>query len=490
MEGEVSATGNWFATVALLAWPAVALILFRTKSLSEATVWTILGALLLLPSGISIKLPMVPAIDKNSIGNLCALAGCFFLARREKRMGLGFGLAGLLAMMSILAPVITSALNNDHVAIGGRLLAGVGLYDGISALLSQLILLLSFFIGRRVLREAEDIEAILRALAFAGLIYSLPMLFEVRMSPQLSTWIYGYFPSSYAGETRYGGYRPVVFMNNGLLAAFFLSTSFLAAVAMSRAKAPVNGLPAGPAAIYLGAALVLCKSAGALAYAVVFGALIRWIKPVMQVRVAIVLASIAISYPVLRIADGFPYQALVDFSATFNQERADSLKFRFDQERTLLAHASERFTFGWGRYGRNRIYDESGKDVSITDGLWILTLGQFGFVGFVAQFGLLTLPVFRAAKALKKIRSAREKLFMATLALIVAITAIEQLPNASITAWSWLLVGALLGRVEEISLTRSQTRSSYALKRTGAFDPSGPAGENASFNSVCQSSNR
>lgn len=485
MEGEVSATGNWLATIALMAWPVVALFLFRTKSLSEATVWTILGALLLLPSGISIKLPMVPAIDKNSIGNLCALAGCFFLARRAKRVGIGSGLAVLLAMASILTPVITSALNNDSVVIGGRLLAGVGLYDGISALLSQLILLLPFFIGRRILREAQDVETILRALALAGLIYSLPMLFEVRMSPQLSTWIYGYFPSSYAGEMRYGGYRPVVFMSNGLLAAFFLSTSFLAMVAMSRAKTPINGLLAGPASIYLGAVLVLCKSAGALVYAVILGILIRWTKPMVQVRLAVVLASIAILYPALRVADMFPHQTLVEFAATFNQERADSLNFRFNQERALLAHASERFAFGWGRYGRNRLYDESGTDISITDGLWILTLGQFGFVGFVAQFGLLTLPVFRAAKALKKIRSAREKLFIATLALIVSITAIEQLPNASITAWSWLLVGALLGRVEEISLTRSQTRSSYALKRTGASDPTGSAGENASFNSVC-----
>ncbi|MEH2526199.1 MULTISPECIES: hypothetical protein [unclassified Bradyrhizobium] len=482
MEEGASATANWLASIALLAWPAVALFLYRTRSFSEATVWTILGALLLLPSQVSIKLQMVPAIDKNSVANLSALAACLLLAPRTKRVGVSVGLAGLLAVIYILAPVATSALNNDTVIIGGRLLPGVGLYDGISALLSQLILLLPFFIARRFLREAKDIEAIFFALALAGLIYSLPMLFEVRMSPQLSTWIYGYFPSSYAGEMRYGGFRPVVFMSNGISAAFFLSTSFLAAVVLSRVKSPINGLPATPVSVYLGAVLVLCKSAGALVYAVALGFLLRWIKPIVQVRVAVLLVSIAVLYPVLRMADLFPDKQLVELSATINQERADSLKFRFDQERTLLAHASERFMFGWGRYGRNRVYEESGTDVSITDGLWILTLGQFGFAGFIAQFGLLTIPVFRAARVLKQIGSAREKIFIAALAIIVAITAVEQLPNASITAWSWLLVGALLGRVEEISLTRSRTRSPERFKMNWHVRPERRLGESARSN--------
>jgi hypothetical protein len=454
-----------------LAWPLVAVFLYRTRSLSEATVWTILAALLLLPSQVAIKLQMIPAIDKNSIANISALAACILLAPKAKRSG-AFGLAGFLAATYILAPVVTSMLNNDNIMIGGRFLPGVGLYDGVSALLSQLILLLPFFIGRRLLRESEDVETILRALALAGLIYSLPMLFEVRMSPQLSSWVYGYFPSTYVGEMRYGGYRPVVFMNNGLILAFFLSTSFLASAVLWRVRRPVNRLPAGSVSAYLMVVLIFCKSAGALIYAVVLGFLIRFTKPVVQARVAVLLASVALLYPVLRVADLFPDQQLFELAATINQERADSLKFRFDQERTLLAHASERFMFGWGRYGRNRVYDEeSGSDTSVTDGLWILTLGQFGFVGFIAQFGLLTIPVFRAAKALKQIGSMREQVLIAALALIVAVTAIEQLPNASITGWSWLLAGALLGRAEKISFTRQQQILKTNLEASGSIGP-------------------
>jgi hypothetical protein len=457
---EPAVAANWIAYIALLAWPLVAVLLYRTRPSSEATVWTILGALLLLPSQLSIKLPMIPSIDKDSLAALSAAAGCVLLAPRLKRFGPGFGLPEILAVTYIVGPVVTSALNNDFIVIGDRVLPGVGLYDGISALLSQMILFLPFFLGRRFLYKAEGIETIFRALVLAGLLYSLPMLLEVRLSPQLSNWIYGYFPSAFIAETRYGGYRPVVFMNNGLIAGFFLSTSVLAAIVLWRVNSRVGKLPAGAVPLYLGAVLILCKAAGALVYATVIGFFLRWIKPVLQVRLAVFLVCIAISYPVLRIANFFPTDQLVDFAATFNQERADSLKFRFDQEQRLLAHASERFLFGWGRYGRNRVYEESGEDSSVTDGLWILTVGQFGIVGFLAQFGLLTLPVFRTVAALRRIKSMREKIFLAALALIVAIIAIEQLPNASISPWSWLLVGALLGRVDGIRSRPLQSKFS------------------------------
>jgi hypothetical protein len=449
MEG--SAAANWFAYIALLAWPLVAFLLYRTRPASEATVWTILGALLLLPSQLPIKIPMIPAIDKSSVSVLSAVAGCFLFAPRLKRFGSGLGLAEILAAAYIFGPVVTSVLNNDLIVIGGRVLPGVDWYDGISALLSQTILFLPFFVGRRFLYKVEDIEIILRALALAGLLYSLPMLFEIRFSPQLSTWIYGYFPSSFDGEIRYDGFRPVVFTNNGLTAAFFVSTAFLAAVVLWRVNSRLGKLPAGGVLAYLGALLILCKSSGALVYAIVFGFLVRWTKPATQVRVAVLLAGIAIFYPVLRMADYFPTDELVSISSTFNQERADSLKFRFEQEQQLLARASERLFFGWGRYGRNRVYEEdSGRDTSTTDGLWILMLGQFGLVGFLAQFGLLTLPIFRVGAAIKRVQSEREGIFLAALAGIAALTVIEQLPNSSVSPWSWLLAGALLGRSESI----------------------------------------
>jgi hypothetical protein len=195
--------------------------------------------------------------------------------------------------------------------------------------------------------------------------------------------------------------------------------------------------------------LVLCKSAGSLTYGVVGGLIMRFASPRLQIKVAIALVSIGLLYPTLRAADVFPTTTLVNFANLIDPDRASSLKYRFDNEDLLLARASQRFWFGWGRYGRSRVYAaDTGSDVSVTDGAWIITLGSFGIIGFLAQFGLLALPVFRAGRCIKNLNSKNEALFVAALAVIVGLSVIEQLPNASISPWTWLLAGALLGRTE------------------------------------------
>ena len=141
-------------------------------------------------------------------------------------------------------------------------------------------------------------------------------------------------------------------------------------------------------------------------------------------------------------------------------DRANSLKTRLDQEQILLNHASKRILFGWGRFGRNRTYDqETGRDIAITDGHWIITLGVYGLFGFVAEFGLLALTIFRAAIALRFIESARDRIYLGALALIVAVSMVDLLPNSTLTPWSWLLVGSLLGRAEAVRRTAWLPRS-------------------------------
>jgi hypothetical protein len=447
-------TPNWFSFVALLIWPLVALYLYATRPPTQATVATILGGLLLLPSGAAIKIEMLPALDKNSIPNLCAFTGCLLLAPRRKARP-RLGIAEILIALYVAGPFVTSSLNNDPIISGNRFMPGVGSYDAISATLAQGLFFLPFLLGRRFLCNAEDIKKIIRALALSGLLYSLPVLFEIRMSPQLSNWLYGYFPLSFMAEARYGGFRPVVFMANGLVLAFFLMTSFLAALTLWRLRSPMRYLPLSGVTVYLGFIVVLCKSAGALAYSALVGPVLLWSRPRSQLKLAVLLVSISLLYPTLRLTNLFPDQILINVAAFFDQERADSLKFRFDQEEQLLARASERFLFGWGRYGRNRVYDnDSGKDLSVTDGTWIVTIGQFGFLGFLAQFGLLALPVFRSVSAFKRTNSKSDKAFLATLAIILAVTVVEQIPNASISPWTWLLAGSLLGRTELLNSAR------------------------------------
>jgi hypothetical protein len=106
------------------------------------------------------------------------------------------------------------------------------------------------------------------------------------------------------------------------------------------------------------------------------------------------------------------------------------LNVRFTNEDQLLRREAERFFFGWGRFGRWRIYDEWGTDITFSDGRWIITMGQFGFIGFLAEFGLLAWPVFCASAALRRLQSRKDQVFLAALTLVLAINIFDLLPNS------------------------------------------------------------
>ena len=247
----------------------------------------------------------IPALEKGSISSFAALFGCLIIAQRQVRFIKQLGLAEVLILIFIFSPVITSALNTDPVQIGGAVLPGVGLYDGLSSALAQFVIVIPFFLGRQFLRSSEDNIEIFRALVAAGLIYSLPMLFELRMSPVLNIWIYGFSPDAMQQAFRDGGYRPIVFLGHGLGAAFFTMMTVIAATALWRAKIRVRRLPSAGVTMYLGILLVLCKTAASLIYGTMGAVLIRFTKPRLQMRVALVLTTIVLLYPLLNRPTSF-----------------------------------------------------------------------------------------------------------------------------------------------------------------------------------------
>jgi hypothetical protein len=219
----------------------------------------------------------------------------------------------------------------------------------------------------------------------------------------------------------------------------------------------------------LSVVLVLCKSMGVLNYSLLLVPLVRLAKPRRQLRFAVFLSTIALAYPMLRMADLVPSRLMLGWATSVGNERAGSPQTRFDQEALLLAKASERFLFGWGRFGRSRVYAaDSGRDISITDGRWIMVVGAFGLFGFLAEFGLLVLPIFSVAAALRLAEPARDRVFLGALALILAINIFDLLPNSPLFPWTWLIAGALLGRAEALrAAVRPATKPSPILvKRT------------------------
>ena len=292
----------------------------------------------------------------------------------------------------------------------------------------------------------------------ASLVYSVPLLFEMRFSPQLHYWVYGYYPSDFSQAMREGGFRPMVFMGHGLLAAFFLMTSLLAAIALLRNRVKIGAMSPSIVAGYLGILLLMFKSKGALLYGVFGGSLVFFTKPRTQFRVAVLLVTISLVYPMFRSFDLVPTTTILNVAKSIDKDRAQSLETRFDNEDKLLQRAFERPLFGWGRFGRSRVYGDYGEDLSVTDGRWIIDLGQFGLVGFLSEFGLLALCVFRAAAAYRFARSVKEQISLAALALIVALNVFDLLPNSGLIPWTWLVSGALLGQAETLVVVRRSAK--------------------------------
>jgi hypothetical protein len=455
-------TPNWFAIFVLVVWPLVALYLYLSRPATQATLWTILGAYLLLPVGAVLHFSGIPQLDKETSGNLGALLGIVLILRRPLRFWNGFGIAEVLLLMLLLGPFITAELNSDQIYFPGRVVPGGSHYDALSEVVRKFLLLIPFFIGRQFLRAPSDIKSILRCLVIAGLLYSVPILFEIRMAPVLQTWIYGFFATSFVEQLRNGGYRPVVFLGHGLAVALFIVTTAMASTALWRSRARIGQLPSSGITAYLSVILILCKGLGSLIYGGVLIPLIYLTKPRFQARVAMVIAAIALCYPLLRSTDVVPVQTMLDMAAVVSQDRSDSLGTRFTNEDRLLKHASDRFFFGWGRFGRNLVYDRTGRDISIPDGEWVIVLGEFGLVGFVGEFGLLALAIYRAASALKFAESERDAIYLATLLLIVAVCTVDLLPNSGLSPWTWLLAGVLMGRAEYL-MAMARQRATVAL---------------------------
>lgn len=443
------------ATLALFLWPVVMIWLFLTRSSAVALSVSVIGGYLLLPGQTGFNLPMFPKLEKDSIPIL--MAGLVMLVglRRDKMQEAG--LSGLLprtltgqvlVLLMFVAAFMTTFTNMDRLVYGAdTVLQGLGPYDAFSAALSTLITILPLLLARKFLYSPEHHRALLVVFAISGLLYTFLALVEILISPQLNRMVYGFFPASWAQHVRDGGYRPLVFLHHGLWLAIFFACALIAACGWLRLLR--DGLSRWPVVLmilWIFTIMVLSNSFGALAIAILLAPVALFFTPRLQLLIAGVIAAAVLTYPLLRQADLMPVQPLVEAIRPYEPQRAASLQYRVNNEDILLEKATERFLFGWGGWGRFRVFDEeTGRDISTTDGRWVIVLGQGGMARYLAEFGLCALPILILAW-----RRKRETVGLATsvLALVMAANLIDMIPNATSTPLTWLVAGALLGRLE------------------------------------------
>ncbi len=442
---------NSLAYIVLLIWPLIAITLFRRMPAPRALIWSLLAAYLFLPPApAGFDYPLLPPFDKASIPNLTVFAICIAMFGRGI-ITLPESLAGkILIALFVFSPAVTALTNSEPIYfLAETPLPGLKITDALALTITQVLLLLPFLLARQLLATPEAHKELLVALFVAGLIYSIPILIEVRLSPQINIWVYGYFQHSFEQTIRFGGFRPVVFLNHGLWVAFFAMTTLIAALALWRTRETEHRALYLLAAGYLGVVLVLCKSLGALIYAVFLVPLVCFTSRRFQLNIAFLLAVLALAYPMLKAVDQIPAETLIAQAEKIDTNRAASLRFRIHNEDLLLERANKKPLFGWGSWGRNHLHDPFTGDITtVTDGRWIIVFGVFGWVGFIAEFGLLTLPLFLLWRVVRQVPSGSLSPCIGPMALILAINILDLLPNATLTPITWLLSGALLGYTE------------------------------------------
>src|ERR1035437_1660654 len=124
---------NLFATIALVIFPILAGVFYSTKPVGQATILTFLTAHLLLPVGASLKIQMIPVVDKGTVASFTALVGCLLSARRPLVGMRGFGFVEFLLALILIGPFITGMLNTDAYFVGGTVLAATDVYEALSS---------------------------------------------------------------------------------------------------------------------------------------------------------------------------------------------------------------------------------------------------------------------------------------------------------------------------------------------------------------------
>lgn len=451
----------------LAFWPVVTVLLFILLPAHRALIWSVLGAYLILPVGTSFEIPGVPSLDKTVISNVSILLCCVLFVREKWLGALKDPAVVALAATFVLSPFFTAFINPEPLIYADRLIPGMTMYDALAQAAVNAIILIPFVAAYGLINNDERRWQVIVILVTAALVYSVLMLIEVRLSPQLHRMVYGFFPHSFGQQMRAGGFRPVVFLGHGLLVAIFCAMATTAAIARWREVRGRQKMRAGLIALYFGVLLVLCKSVGAMILGAVFLPIVAFLRARRVAMISAAACIMMLLYPAIRSAGLVPTLTISELTGSFSADRQGSLGVRLINEDQLLQRAAEKPIFGWGSWGRNRIFSsEDGKDLSITDGAWIIILGTWGWAGYIAMFGLLCLGSARLLWRRKLLSSI--SLASVSLCGLLAINLLDSIPNDSIRPITWILAGAIFF-IGSQRTARTRTRTGDDHRNSAVF---------------------
>lgn len=421
--------------ITLFGWIAVAIALFAAMPPRKAVLWAYLLAWLFLPQA-GIPLPSFPDLTKITATSLGAMLGVVMFDA-GRLAAYRFSWVDLPMAVWCLSSIPTSMLN------------GLGVYDGLSGVMHDVFTWgIPYLVGRLYFSDLEGLKELAMGVFIGGLIYAPLCALEIRISPQLHKLVYGFHPASFAMAIRFGGYRPTVFMQHGLMLGMWMCSASLVGIWLwhTGAVRRVRNFKMGLLVAGVTLISVMCKSTGAIIL-LCFGLAALLINKVTRTGVILVLLmSLAPVYMLVRSEGIWNGKELLELSEMISSERATSLNDRLGNEDLLTEKALKKPIFGWGSWGRWRVTDDNGRDITVSDGMWIIVRGEKGLVGLVSVTLVILLPMMLLMKRVP-VRDWSQPMYAgpAALAILLMLYSIDNLFNAMLNPMCMVASGGLSG---------------------------------------------
>ncbi|MCB1085442.1 MAG: O-antigen ligase domain-containing protein [Verrucomicrobiae bacterium] len=374
---------SFLVPIAMFGFIPFVFWLYSRLTPRRAALVAFLSAWMFLPN-YTYSFPGLPEYDKTLAASLAVLLATF--ARDSKRFSmLRPSWADALMIFWCATPLLASLTN------------GLGLYDGLSSVKNYLAAWFApWLVGRLYFTDADGVRDLLWGVFLGALAYAPLCWFEMVMSPQLHHWVYGYHAHDFLQTVRAIGYRPTVFMQHGLMVGMWMAGGTLAGLVLwrwDRGETRLLGVQLKHLVWFVAGTFVACQSMGALSLSLLAYAAIAHGRRRRRALPLLILVALPMIGVTMKISGSWTGRGIVNLVSRVSEERAASFEFRVINELMLVEKAVRRPVFGWGGWGRSRIYDMEGTDISVTDSYWIIIFGETGIVGLVGFAGIIAGPV-------------------------------------------------------------------------------------------------
>ena len=377
--------------LAFVLWPLIVVGLFLCLKPHKAILIAFIGGWLFLPVA-QYRFLGFPDYGKIQSVSLVAFVAAL-LIKPSHLLRLKFQWPDVIVWLVCVSPLSSSMVN------------GLGLYNGVSGVLSFGIMYgMPYYLGRAYFDDSEKIKDVFVAILIGGLLYIPFCLFEMRMSPHVHKYVYGYHPHSFAQHIRQGGYRPMVFMNHGIMLAVWMSVASISGMYLwfRGYLKTLQGIPGWLWVVLISVVVILCKSLFAIVLFLVGTVCVVLFNVFRTKYILVAFLFVFPSYAVMRVIFDQDIIPVVKLIEPVSKTGASSLKARVMSEGPILRNLKGSPLFGWGRSGRLRpkingrnefAIDEYGKRYTVVvEAGWLRQMGLYGWAGFIPWMALYLLP--------------------------------------------------------------------------------------------------